>query len=299
MLRLLQRMQINRCLVSFKQTAWDQCDCRKEEKTIEAGWNMENDIILVCEDSPEGIFTGVYEAYALRLSNALPHERIRLQAGREAQPMLFADYREVAADEVKAGKVMRTLESRFMPEDYEAIWMALTAPAPEKAQAVYGSIVWGLSDKRKGSILQHLTDANVRRLMELSRGAEKELQHMKGFLRFEELKNGLLSSVIRPKNAILSLLAVHFADRLPMENFLIYDEGRQQYALHPAGKEWFLMQGEEQDGQLSLSAGEEYYRELFREFCHSISIDERRNLKLQRNMLPLRFRPYMTEFAAK
>lgn len=260
---------------------------------------MENDIILVCEDSPEGIFTGVYEAYALRLSNGLPHEHIRLQAGMEEQPMLFADYREVVTDEVKAAKVMRTLESRFMPEDYEAVWMALTAPTPEKAQTVYRSIVWGLSDKCKGSILQHLTDENVRKLMELSRGAEKELQHLKGFLRFKELENGLLSSVIHPKNAVLSLLAVHFADRLPMENFLIYDEGREQYAVHPAGKEWFLLQGGEQDAQRGFSAGEEYYSELFREFCHSISIDERRNLKLQRNMLPLRFRPYMTEFSEK
>lgn len=262
---------------------------------MEAGWGIENNIILLCEDSPEGIFTGVYEAYALRL----PHEHIRLQTEEEAQSRLFADYREVDTDTVKAEKVIKTLKSRFTQEDYEAIWLALTAPSPERAQAVYGSIVWGLSSKRRGSILQHLTDGNVRRLMELSRGAGKELQHLKGFLRFEELENGLLSSVIRPKNAVLPMLAEHFADRLLMENFLIYDEGRKHYVIHPAGKEWFLMQGEEQGRKLQLSAEEEYYRELFRQFCHSISIDERKNLNLQRNMLPLRFRPYMTEFAEK
>lgn len=262
---------------------------------MEADLGTENNIILLCEDSPEGIFTGVYEAYALRL----PHECIRLQAGEEEQPLLFADYRRVETDTGKAKKVIRTLKERLMQEDYEAIWLALTAPSPEKAQAVYGSIVWGLSSKRRGSILQHLTDGNVRRLMELSRGAGKELQHLKGFLRFEELENGLLSSVIRPKNDILPMLAEHFADRLPMENFLIYDEGRRRYVIHPAGKQWFLMQGEEQERKLPPSAEEEYYRELFRQFCHSISIDERKNLNLQRNMLPLRFRPYMTEFVEK
>ena len=262
---------------------------------MEADWGVENNIILICEDSPEGIFTGVYEAYALRL----PHERIYLQAGTQTQPMLFADYREVETNTEKAAKVMRTVKSRFLEEDYEAIWLALASPSTEKAQAVYGGIVWGLSDKRRGSILQHLTDGNVRKLMELSRGAGKELHHLKGFLRFEEMENGLLSSVIRPKNALLPMLAAHFADRLPMENFLIYDEGRRHYAVHPAGKEWFFMQGEEQERQPILSEKEEYYRELFRQFCHSISIDERKNLKLQRNMLPLRFRPYMTEFAEK
>ena len=71
------------------------------------------------------------------------------------------------------------------------------------------------------------------------------------------------------------------------------------YAIHPAGKSWFLMQGEEQEKKQQLSAKEEYYKELFRQVCHSISIDERKNLNLQRNMLPLRFRPYMTEFSEK
>ena len=44
------------------------------------------------------------------------------------------------------------------------------------------------------------------------------------------------------------------------------------------------------------SETEACYQELFRTFCHNISIEERRNLKLQRNLLPLHFRLYMTEF---
>ncbi len=40
---------------------------------------QQNTLILLCEDSLEGIFTGVYEAYALRR----PLSEIRLQAGEE------------------------------------------------------------------------------------------------------------------------------------------------------------------------------------------------------------------------
>ena len=249
-------------------------------------------LVLLCEDSAEGIFTGVYEAYALKRS----HESIRLRTGGETQTSLFTEYREIATDEEKARRVMKTLKGSFCAEDYEAFFMAAASPVPEKAQAIYGSIVWGLAHRGRGSILRHLTDPDVCRMLELARNASNELHHLKGFLRFQELESGLLFSVIQPKNAVLAMLAEHFADRLPSENFLIYDEGRKQYAIHPAGRSWFLSREQEEVPEPAVSAQEEYYGELFWRFCHSISIDERKNIELQRNLLPLRFRPYMTEF---
>lgn len=254
---------------------------------------LEN-IILVCEDSLEGILTAIYEAYALRL----PHEQILLQVGQEENLRLFASYREVQPDREKAEKVMSTLRKRFGEKDYYALCLALTTTAPEKAQAVYRTVVWGLACRRQGSILSHLVDDNVRRVMELSREALNELHHFREFLRFRELDGGGLYAVIKAKCNILTMLTMHFADRLPMENFLIYDEERELYAVHPAGKEWFLMEGQKGEG-IELAEEELYYQELFRHFCHNISIEGRKNLKLQRNMLPLRFRPYMVEFPEK
>ena len=260
---------------------------------METAGRENNILVLLCEDSAEGVFTGVYEAYALRR----PHASIRLRAGAAEQFSLFTEYREVRPDREKADKVIRTLKSRFCEEDYEALWLALTAPVPEKAQAVYGSVVWGLSGSGgTGSILRHLTDPDVYSLMTLSRNASGELHHLKGFTRFSELRNGLLLAVVEPRNAILPMLAAHFADRLPGESFLLYDKGRKQYAAHPAGQDWFLVKEEGEEKRFLFSEEESYYSELFRQFCHSISIEERKNMVLQRNMLPLRFRTHMTEF---
>ena len=50
------------------------------------------------------------------------------------------------------------------------------------------------------------------------------------------------------------------------------------------------------ESQLVYSEEEEVYRELFTEFCNTIAIEERINLKLQRQMCALRYRPYMVEF---
>ena len=46
---------------------------------------------LVCEDSPEGVFTGIYEAYAMRK----PHGSIHIQIGEEENLRLFATYKEI------------------------------------------------------------------------------------------------------------------------------------------------------------------------------------------------------------
>lgn len=261
----------------------------------------EENIVLLCEDSLEGIFSGIYDAYALRL----PHARIGMQTADEAERMLFTEYRTVTPDAVKAEKVIRTLRTRFGESDYFALCLAASSASQGKAQAIYKTVVWGLSGRCKGSILEHLTDRDVHRALELSRGAGNELHRMKQFLRFQELEGGLLYAVIGPKDNVLPMLVVHFADRLPMENFVICDENRKLYAVHPAGKEWFLMSGQEaplradQKEGILLTAEEEYYQELFRHFCHTISIESRKNLNLQRNMLPLRFRKYMVEFVEK
>lgn len=257
-------------------------------------------IVLRCEDSLEGIFTGIYEAYALRM----PHERIHLQTAEEENMRLFTVYRAVEPDSIKTEKVIRTLRTRFGEKDYMALCLAAAASSMEKAEAIYKTVVWGLSDRCRGSILEHLTNDNVRRTLELSRSAGNELHRMKQFLRFAELEGGVLYAVIAPKDNVLPMLTVHFADRLPMENFVICDENRNLYAIHPAGKDWFLMRGQRtplqaEEGGLALTAEEEHYQELFRHFCHTISIEDRKNLKLQQNMLPLRFRNYMVEFVEK
>ena len=50
------------------------------------------------------------------------------------------------------------------------------------------------------------------------------------------------------------------------------------------------------EDSIVYAEAEAAYQELFKRFCDSIAIESRINPKLQMNMLPLRFRPNMTEF---
>ena len=250
--------------------------------------------VYQCEDSLEGIFTAIYNTYEDKC------DRRDTMISLTEESFLFAEYRQVNVDVVKVMKVMRTLRNKFGEEDYMKICMALASPEADKAQALYQTIAQGLSEHcRQGRLLDNLADDFVNRVFYLSRAANNELMHLKGFIRFSELENKILYTAIGPRNNVLTFLMPHFADRFPMENFMIYDEGRKLFGIHPAGKAWYLMQdGAYRSDSEAMRYSEEelQYRALFRHFCNRIAIKERHNVALQRNLLPLRFREYMIEF---
>ena len=249
---------------------------------------------LICEDSLEGIFTGIYEAYALRRE----HERIHIQVGEEENLRLFAAYMEIQPDQGKAAKVAETINRRLGGEAYLDICRALACEDGQKGEAVYKMVVCGLRMKDGREIMGNLANSYVHKVFELARFTRNEVHHWKEFLRFQELENGILFSRIGPKCNVLTFLAPHFADRLPLLDFIIYDEKRGIFAVHPKSKEWYLVTTRdfEEEKIAPYSEGELEYQELFAFFCHKIAIKERKNLKLQRNMMPLRFQEYMVEF---
>jgi probable DNA metabolism protein len=255
------------------------------------------DKILICEDSLEGILTGVYEAFVLKNG----HKHTFLQIGEEENLRLFAEYRMIDADPLKAEKVVRTMRTRFGEEAYQMISQAAASEDRQKAQAIYQTIVLGLSDTYKGRVMDCLWNEAVAKVFELSRASWNELHHFYGFLRFEELENGILYGKISPKNNIVPYLGPHFADRFPLENFLIYDIRREIFLVHPANKTFFIITKDHMQEQLPLqiSEKEKEMRQLFQFFCEKIAIRERENLHLQRQMLPLRFQENMVEFEFK
>lgn len=251
-----------------------------------------------CEDSLESIFTAIYLSYEEN------REAEDTYLALDDSPMLFAEDVPVQPDQVRAVKVMRTLERRFGDEDYLRLCTALASTDSEKAQAVYRTVVKGLDERcARGHLFDDLTDRYVMQTFSIARRAGREIGHLREFLRFQELENGILYAKIGPICNALTFLMPHFADRLPIENFVIYDNTRNLFGIHPARQQWYLFFGEdtdpilpEEEPGLHFSEKEMQYQELFRHFCRTVSIKERENRKLQQNMLPLRFREYMIEF---
>lgn len=248
--------------------------------------------VFLCNNSVDGIFSGIYDAWDSRLG----HDKVKLQM-EETNFELFASYREVVVDAEKAKKVARTVRSRMGEEDYTFIYQAALSKDADKAECIYRTLVEGLMGKRRGSVMQKLQDPYICRVFEMSRNIGNEAHHYLGFVRFRELKNGVLFSEIHPENQVLPMIGDHFADRFPCEHFMIYDSRHQVFLVHEAYKQWALVEGETLNREVTenLSEKEEQFQNLWKGFCKSIAIRERRNLKLQQQFLPLKFRKYLTE----
>ena len=252
---------------------------------------------LICEDSIEGIFTGIYDAYALKTG----HDRTHILIGEVDNYHLFASYRNIIPDSVKTSKVIKTIIKHLGTKTYLELCRALSSGHPEKGQAVYKTVVSGITGGYGRRVLENRTDPDIGMVCKLSRSAWNEIHKMMEFIRFEELKQGILFTRISPECNVVSFIMPHFADRMPLENFIIYDEKRGVFGVHPAKREWYLKTGEEafDSAELSLSDREEGFQDLFTMFCRRIAIKERTNKTLQRQMLPLKYRDYMVEFTGK
>ena len=249
---------------------------------------------FICEDSPNGIFSGIYDAWDFKVNqnkkypagstatdtssriypHACSHEDIHLVCHEPDNYQLFYEYIHVETSTEKSDKVARTIQCRLGSEFYDAILNAILSIVPakkndlDKADAIYHTLVLGLNTAAGARAIHDLSNPYVHRLFTLSRATANEAHHLLGFLRFSELENGVLFSTIHPKNNALPILAEHFTDRLPQENFMIYDENRQLAAVHAAGKNFMLVDasGIDQDLLNRTSEKESAYRKLWLAF---------------------------------
>jgi probable DNA metabolism protein len=259
--------------------------------------------VYLCENSIDGVFSGIYDAWESRLG----HSNIRLLTNEAEDNFdLFCEYVNVAVDYEKSLKVARTLIARLGQEVYEGLCQAVSAFESEKerekeiskADAVYKTIVLGFAMKNGARVLEHLANPYVNRVFQLCRATTNEAHHLLGFLRFRELENGILFAKIHPKHDVLVLLAEHFSDRLPIENFIIYDENRKMAVIHKKDQGYFLTDVPNADEAFmkNYSEKEGEYQKLWTSFFHTIAIEARVNPRLQRHFLRERFMRDMVEW---
>ncbi len=272
---------------------------------------------FICEDSPNGIFSGIYDAWDFKIkqnnisckdntsalqhptdsTHTCSHEDIHIVCHEPDNYQLFYEYIRVETSAEKADKVARTIQRRLGSEFYDIILNAILSIVPakendlDKADAIYHTLVLGLNTAAGARAIHDLSNPYVHRLFTLSRATANDAHHLLGFLRFSELENGVLFSTIHPKNNALPILAEHFTDRLPQENFMIYDENRQLAAVHAAGKNFMLVDasGIDQDLFKRTSEKEAAYQKLWLTFFDQIAIQARVNPKLQVQNIPKRF----------
>lgn len=248
-------------------------------------------IIYICENTPDGIFTAIYDAWAAHI----PDERLSILVDGEYEMELFAEYRYVETDMEKAVKVAHSVSRKISSEAYRQIYAASLSYEEDKIMAIYQFLRLGF--KVGAKVTDMHAKPEVCRMFELCRNVVNESHSFREFVRFTELESGILLARIKPKNFVLPLMAGHFADRFPEEHFVIIDDNSEMGIFHERGKQWFLSPiDREAIERLWRSERSQEFERLWKTFFKAIAIEERRNYKCQRTMCALRFRDYMLEF---
>lgn len=248
--------------------------------------------VFTCCDDFEAMMTCIYDAWASRLG----HSNIRLQTEPVGNLELFCEYRHIDTDKEKVKKVIRSIQNKISPRAYNSVYTASMSFQADKLDKIYRFLIAGFFYGK--DVLQMLGNPAVTALFELERKVLNESHQFREFIRFSRLENQVLFSVIEPKCNVLTLLAPHFSDRMPSENWSIADKTRLLCLVHPKDKNAFLTPLTEQELVYLENSREhpDFYSGLWKTFFHSIAIKERANEQCQRNLLPLWFRKNMTEF---
>jgi len=256
---------------------------------------MEDTWIFCCEDSVEGIFTAIYEAWDSRHGHDNNKIELLGQSGGSSYE-LFARYINVETDIEKAEKVINSIPKKISHEVRDMVMKATMTDCEDKADVIYHFLVRGYAVGKK--VVDYLSDRYVMRVFEMNRSVGNEAHHYKGFLRFEELVGDTMVARFEPKNDIAIMLAPHYLDRFPDSNYMILDVKRRHAAVSEAHGGFYMVSftSEQIEGLLHMTDKEDEIKQCFRTFFKSIGIKERENYRYQRNNVPIHFRKYMIEF---
>lgn len=249
-------------------------------------------VIFLCRDDFNSILCGVYDAWMSRLG----HDNVKLKLHNTDNLELFAEYQDVEETEEKLNKVITAIRQKISGEAYKWVYKAALSHEEGKADLIYRFLIYGFH--YGASVIENLNIPAVYEMFRINRAISNEAHLQLEFVRFSEMEGKILFSKIDPKNDVLSLIAPHFADRLCEERWILYDDNRKKAAVYDPEGGWIILSVEDEEWQKKLSkeTDESTYQSLWKAFYNSVAIKERTNYICQRNHLPLRFRPYMTEF---
>ena len=240
---------------------------------------------LIYDNTWEGFLSAVFEAFARKGAC------VSICAGRLAKEASLFPREEIRTDPEKARRV-------------SAGMARLSRQTPERVYTVWLSEERGIDDTL-ASFLRIGFDEKIDPMggsfhpaVEKVRGMEKkvgwEAHRMLQFVRFLHTDEGIYVADIRPEYYVLPLIGAHFHGRFGDQRLLIRDVARRAVLVSDA-KEWFIRVSPENE-KLPPLPEDGQFEALWRGYFEAIANPARKNLKLQQNFVPLKYREFLTEF---
>ena len=244
-------------------------------------------MILVYDGTFEGFLSLVYEVYYKKLKptkiyKTLPNE------------ILFEEILEINSSKESGIKVLNAIKTKFPKEILEKILNIFMCDSKEFEMALLEYIVIGFKDSKQ---LYNINNSCVFYLNNLEKELFRVTHKLTGFIRFEELEDKTLYAKIESKFNVVYFLGRHFLKRFNNQNFIIHDINRKIAFVKIEND--FSIQEVAFFDEPNYSSNEQKFQKLWKSFFSGVTLKERINPKLQRQLVPLLYRTYMNEFFDK
>ena len=217
---------------------------------------------------------------------------VDIRAQEDEQQSLFGR-RDIPTPLDLAQRVERSIPRKISPQAHRLVREGFLTCLPQREMALLRFLLMGY--KYGGQVVRLTTEPVVHTLEKAALALRNEATTPWSSSDLPTAGN-FCGPHHPPKNAVLPLVAPHFCDRLPSENFMIYDETTK----------WAFSTGAARGGQGSFfqadqvelpppSREELCWQNLWKVFYRTIAVEGRRNPKLRQNLCPKRFWPLMTE----
>lgn len=245
-------------------------------------------IIFVYDGSFEGLLTSIYEAY---YSGEKPQ---RIQRENEFKANLIDTPILIETNNDKFHKVYDAVVRKISKQSLSHIFYAYLSDTDDAGTKIYEYVKLGFN---LGSTIDlHLYDSRVQDIHTLHSKVLKETHNMAGFLRFKLIKENMYYAPMEPDHNIAAILAPHFCERLKCQNFIIHDLKRE-FAIIYNTKEWAAIPLSREKGQEIINGtNDTIYEAMWKEYFVFTDIESRKNIRLQKRLMPQRYWKHLTEF---
>lgn len=204
---------------------------------------------------------------------------------------MMEEIEEIVLDETQALSVLEALKKQFSKQNFETILNIFMCDNTAFELDLLHFIIAGFKSQHE---LQNINNKHIFAIHNYQKELFRNYHKMSGFLRFVELDDGTLYAKLESKFNLLYLLGRFFAKRFNSQNYIIHDVSRKLAFVHTP--EFSGVKSVAEFEAPEISQNEEKFSQLWKTFFTSVTIQTRKNQKLQRQLVPLIYRTYMSEF---
>jgi len=237
------------------------------------------------DGSFEGLLSAIYESY---YRHEIPHNILpegSLQIG------IFTKDYNVKTDMEKFRKVYNSIREKISPLALRNVYYVFISEWENKELIIYKYLKLGW--KLGGDINRLITDESVLNVRIICRKVTSECHRFLGLVRFKLMEGDYYYASLEPDYNIISILALHFSKRLSDQRWVIHDVKRKLACVYD--KEGWFVTTIDRPLNTHIVTCEEDFQNLWKLYFKNIAIQNRKNPKLQKQYMPVRYWAHLVE----